>query len=214
MKELYKVVKNIIPKDECNRMARKLEELLVNGIYRSPDPLCPTSPAFYAIFNDELEKYRSKIEKEAGEDLLPVYTYARIYQENEFMPPHTDRPGAEISITITLDYDKFIWPIYIQKNNTEFEEVVLDIGDGLLYQGSIAAHMRHPMIGQEFQHQTFFHYVRKNGEFSHLANDHRKALLSNKEAEKWNFPEWDDNKFKDDPEGFINRYITEGKNNE
>lgn len=208
MKQLYKVIKNLIPTDECDRMARRLEYLLTNNIYRQPDPLCQNSPAFYGIFNDELMKYQNKLEIEAEEELLPVYTYARIYQENELMTPHTDRPGAEISVTITLDYDKYIWPIYIQKNNTEFEEIILDRGDGLLYQGSIAAHMRHPMVDQEFQHQTFFHYVRKNGIYAKLANDERNKLLTNKEAEAWNFPEWDDIKYQEDPQGFINRFIT------
>ena len=195
-------------------MARQLESLLVNNIYRNPDPLCRNSPAFYGIFNNELVKYQSKIEEIAEEELLPVYTYARIYQENELMTPHTDRPGAEISVTITLDYDQYIWPIHIQKNNREFEEIILDKGDGLVYQGSIAAHMRHPMVNQEFQHQTFFHYVRKNGDFAKLANDERENLLSNKEAEKWNFPEWDDLKFQEDPKAFINRYITKDERND
>jgi len=204
MKELYKIIRNFIPKEDCDLMARKLESLLLKGIYRAPDPLCPKSPAFYGIFNDELEIYRSKVEKEIEEDIWPSYTYARIYQEKEFMPPHLDRPGAEISLTITLDYEKFIWPIYIQKNNYEFEEIILDIGDALVYQGSLASHMRHPMLGQDFQHQTFFHYVRKNGEYDNNKFDEHEELLSNAEAEKWNFSNWSDHDWREDPEKLIN----------
>lgn len=205
MREPYKVIKNFLPKEQCNLMARKLEDLLIRNIYRAPDDQCKLSPAFYGIFNNELDEIRSKLESEINEELYPCYSYARIYQENEYLKPHFDRPGAEISITITLDYDKFIWPFWFQKIDGDFEEILLDIGDGLVYKGAEISHFRHPMHGQEFQHQTFFHYVRKDGRFTHLKYDEREKLLTNEQAEAWNFPEWRDQIFRANQEVFINR---------
>jgi hypothetical protein len=203
MFSLYKLEKSFLPIDVCLSMARKMEHLLQQGIYRNPDNQCKLSPAWYGIFNDELETFKPAVEKIVGCELYPVYTYGRIYQENDYLLPHFDRPGAEISLTITLDYEKFIWPIYLQGENN-FLEFLLDIGDALIYEGSKISHLRHPMNGQNFQHQTFFHYVKKDGEFNFLKFDERPSLLSSKDAEMWNHPNWDDNLFKLGKVGPIN----------
>jgi hypothetical protein len=203
MFSLYKLEKSFLPKDMCFSMARKMEDLLQKGIYRNPDTQCRLSPAWYGIFNDELELFRPAVEKIVGCELLPVYTYGRIYQENDYLLPHFDRKGAEISLTITLDYEKFIWPIYLQ-GEQDFLEFLLDVGDALVYEGSKISHLRHPMSGQSFQHQTFFHYVKKDGEFNFLKFDERPKLLSNKEAEPWNHPDWSDDLFQQGEVGPIN----------
>jgi len=195
MFSLYKVEKSFLSSDTSFLMARKMEKLLQAGIYRDPDNQCKLSPAWYGIFNDELEFYRSRVEEIVGYKLCPVYTYGRIYQENDYLLPHFDRPGAEVSLTITLDYEKFIWPIYLQ-GDTNFEEFLLDRGDALIYEGSKISHLRHPMSGQNFQHQVFFHYVKKEGEFEFLKFDQRPSLINNKEAEAWNYPEWRDDLFR------------------
>jgi hypothetical protein len=195
MFSLYKLEKSFMPVEQCYSMARKMEELLQKNIYRPPDDQCKLSPAWYGIFNDELEFYRSKVEKIVGYDLHPVYTYGRIYQENDYLLPHFDRPGAEISLTITLDYEKFVWPLYLQEKD-QFLEFSIEVGDALIYEGSKISHLRHPMNGQSFQHQTFFHYVKKGGEFDFLKFDQKESLMRNKEAETWNYPEWSDHLFR------------------
>jgi hypothetical protein len=195
MFSLYKLKKSFLSREKCYSMSRKMEQLLQDGIYRSPDAQCKLSPAWYGIFNDELESLRPQVEEAVGFELYPVYTYGRIYQENDYLLPHFDRPGAEISLTITLDYEKFIWPIYLQGTD-DFINFELDIGDALIYEGSKISHLRHPMSGQQFQHQTFFHYVKKGGEFEFLKFDQRPALLTSKESEVWNYPEWSDDLFR------------------
>lgn len=204
MFSLFHLEKNFLERSQCSIMARKLESLLQRGIYRSPDTQCKLSPSWYGIFNDELELYRPKVEELIGFELYPVYTYARIYQEDDYLLPHFDRPGAEISLTITLDYENFIWPIYLQTEN-EFSSFSIDIGDALIYEGSKISHMRHPMQGQAFQHQTFFHYVRKTGNFNFLKFDRRESLLNNSAAEEYNFPEWSDDLFRKEGKEFINK---------
>lgn len=211
MFSLFKLEKNFISKNQAKLMAKRMEDLLQKGIYRAPDGQCKLSPAWYGIFNDELEFLRPKVEAIVGYELYPVYTYGRIYQENDYLLPHFDRPGAEISLTITLDYEKFIWPFYLQ-NEKNFTEFIIDIGDALIYEGSKISHLRHPMSGQSFQHQTFFHYVKKDGEYQHLKFDEREFLLNNKQAEVWNHPQWSDELFKQGLIGPINN--TDRRNNE
>jgi hypothetical protein len=195
MFSLYKLKKSFLSKEKCYLMSRKMEQLLQDGIYRSPDSQCKLSPAWYGIFNDELELLRPQVEEVIGFELYPVYTYSRIYQENDYLLPHFDRPGAEISLTITLDYEKFIWPIYLQEADN-FINFELDIGDALIYEGSKISHLRHPMSGQQYQHQAFFHYVKKGGNFEFLKFDQRPKLLTNKESEVWNYPGWSDELFR------------------
>lgn len=204
MKEKYKILRNFCSKEKCLLMARQLDGLLQRNIYRSPDKQCKLSPAFYGIFNNELEESLKSIEEVVGEELYPCYSYARIYQEGDLLAPHFDRPGAEISFTMTLDYQTYIWPFWLQ-DDTGFISVNLDVGDALLYKGPEVSHFRHPMHGQEYQYQAFFHYVKKQGNFTHLKYDEHEKLLTNKQAEAWNFPEWSDQKFLTDPKSIINR---------
>lgn len=205
MNEKYKIIKNFFDKEKCLSMARHLENLLQKGTYRAPDSQCKLSPAFYGIFNNEFLEITDRLEREIGQELYPVYTYARIYQENDYLLPHFDRPGAEISFTLTLDYDKFIWPFWLQDENNIFQSILLDIGDILVYKGCEVSHFRHPMQGQDFQHQAFFHFVNKHGEFTHLKYDQRATMLTSQEAESWNFPDWSDDKFRKDPNYVINK---------
>jgi len=188
MKENYKILRNFFEKEKCSKMTGRLNDLLQQGIYKNPDPLCTLSPAFYGIFNDELVQVQEDLESILGEELYPCYSYSRIYQENESLPPHVDRPSCEISLTLTLNYEKHIWPFWIV-DKSQVIRIDLDVGDVLLYKGPEVLHFRHPMQGQAFQYQAFFHYVRKQGNYANYKYDLNANLLSNSEAEQQNFPE-------------------------
>ena len=152
------------------------------------------SPAFYGIFNDEMIEIQKNIETLVGEELYPCYSYARIYQKHDILPPHTDRPSCEISLTVTLNYEKHTWPFWLIDRG-QVTSIELDIGDMLLYKGTEVMHFRHPMQGQEFQYQVFFHYVKKQGNYANYKYDLNTNLLSNLEAEEQNFPDWTDQNF-------------------
>ncbi len=203
MKENYIILRNFFKKEKCLEMALKLDELLSKGIYRKPDPLCKLSPAFYGIFNDELVQVHKDIELATGDELYPCYSYARIYQEGDSLPPHTDRPSAEISFTLTLNYEKFVWPFFLQ-NNGQIVQIDLGVGDALLYKGTEVMHFRHPMYGQRFQYQAFFHYVRKQGNYSEYKYDIDKRLVSSAEAEAFNFPDWSSQEVQSESKSTIN----------
>jgi hypothetical protein len=189
MKEKYKILRNFFKKEKCLEMTKRLDELLQRGIYRNPDPLCTLSPAFYGIFNDELVEIQKNIETAVNEELYPCYSYARIYQKNDSLPPHTDRPSCEISLTLTLNYEKNIWPFWVIDQG-QVTKIDLDVGDVLVYKGPEVMHFRHPMQGQQYQYQAFFHYVTVYGNYANCKYDLHKNLLSSLESENQNFPEW------------------------
>ena len=49
--------------------------------------------------------------KQTGLDLVPTYSYARIYKNGDILKRHKDRPSCEISTTLNLGGDP--WPIFI-----------------------------------------------------------------------------------------------------
>lgn len=174
------IVKNFLDKDTCSEMSNKLDILYEQGLSLPPDNQCTISPAFYGVFNDESLSVLSKIENLTGKNLFPTYTYARIYSKNEILLPHTDREECEFSFTLTLKYDSDIWPFYIQTEDKTFE-VLLDVGDILIYKGMENLHWRMP-LKSNFQYQAFFHYVDKDGLFSNKKYDGRNEFASNQDS--------------------------------
>jgi len=100
--------------------------------------------------------------------LEPTYTYARIYQENEDLPPHKDRDSCEISLTISIAYVGEVWPFWVQYKDKDPMKFMLNPGDAVLYQGCEASHWRHVLPVGASAMQIMLHYVDKNG--SNLSN--------------------------------------------
>jgi len=110
------------------------------------------------------------MQEQTGLELLPTYSFARIYREGQDLKKHTDRPSCEISTTLTLGYvaDE-IWPIY-----ADGTEVLLDVGDMLIYKGCEVEHWRKPFKGGVWV-QVFLHYVDANGPHKEWAFDKRNV---------------------------------------
>lgn len=176
----YLIVRNFINKEMCDSLVARLEESQANGIVLEPDMLCPNSPAFYGIFNDELLTWLPRIEELTGKRLWPTYTYSRIYAEDEILFIHTDRAACEYSITLTLKYDEKIWPFWIETSEGNVE-VLLDVGDILIYNGVKNRHWRNALEGK-FHYQAFLHYVDKEGPLAGCRFDRKTKLQTTQEA--------------------------------
>tara|TARA_R100000329_G_scaffold56679_1_gene51406 strand:- start:271 stop:816 length:546 start_codon:yes stop_codon:yes gene_type:complete len=100
---------------------------------------------------------KSLMEKETGLELLPTYSFWRLYSMFATLEKHKDRPSCEISVTIMIDSDKTKWPIYIEGNAVELES-----GDAVVYLGCDLDHWRNEFLG-DYHVQSFLHYVDKNG---------------------------------------------------
>lgn len=178
--ENFIIINNFLSQEQCHDMAEKLDNLHNAGLSLPPDNQCISSPAFYGIFNDESINFLPQIEKIVNKQLYPTYTYARIYQKNEILLPHTDREECEFSFTLTLKIDKSVWPFYIESNNT-VTEAILSVGDILVYKGMDQLHWRMP-LHDNFQYQAFFHYVDQNGLYAHKKYDSRFSFASSQES--------------------------------
>ena len=141
-------------------------------------------PHTYSHYSDMLMetllmKVLPRMQKETGLQLVPTYSYARLYKKGDILKRHKDRPSCEISTTINLGGAP--WPIFIDgtgSNNVIDEhknihkpdapkgtKVLLEVGDMLVYSGCELEHWREPFEG-DICGQVFLHYNHVNGPFA------------------------------------------------
>ena len=148
---------------------------------RWDDPQVPGTYSLYGDFVMEtlLMKVLPVMKEKTGMDLIPTYSYARVYQTGSELKRHKDRPSCEISTTLNLGGDP--WPIFIDptgSNNVIDEyknihkpgappgvEITLEPGDMLMYSGCELEHWRKPFQGK-LCGQVFLHYNHANGRFA------------------------------------------------
>jgi hypothetical protein len=110
------------------------------------------------------------MENFTGLNLVPTYSFLRLYQRGDNLPFHTDRESCEISTTICLGhnidnmdnkkYSDYNWPIFIKNNKNENLPISLKPGDMLIYKGIEIPHWREKFLGNNHI-QAFLHYNRK-----------------------------------------------------
>jgi len=148
---------------------------------RWDDPQVPGAYSIYGDFVMEtlLMKVLPVMKQKTGMDLIPTYSYARVYQTGSELKRHKDRPSCEISTTLNLGGDP--WPIFIDptgSNNVIDEyknihkpgappgvEITLEPGDMLMYSGCELEHWRKPFEGK-LCGQVFLHYNHADGQFA------------------------------------------------
>lgn len=99
-------------------------------------------------------------------ELVPTYSYARIYKNGDTLYRHKDRPSCEISATINLGGEN--WPIFLDptgETDNPGIEVHLQPGDALIYKGQLLEHWREPFQGHECC-QVFIHYNDSKGPYA------------------------------------------------
>ena len=191
----YQVIKNAISYELANFVYNyfMLKRDAVNFMYKNninyessllgtwADQQVPNTYSHYADFVMEtlLMKVLPKMQQETGLELIPTYSYARIYKKGDILRRHKDRPSCEISTTIHLGGTK--WPIFIdgtgsdnvideyknthKPNAPKGTEVLLDVGDMLVYSGCELEHWREALDGDNCA-QVFLHYNHLNGRFA------------------------------------------------
>ena len=158
-------------------------------------------PGVYSMYGDHvmetlLMKVLPVMKEQTGLDLVPTYSYTRVYEKGAILWRHKDRPSCEISTTINLGGDP--WPIFVDPtgenniSNTRYgpkgEEcevkptahkgvkVDLDPGDMLVYSGCDLEHWREPFEG-DICHQVFLHYNHRNGPFAEKNKFDQRPIL-------------------------------------
>ena len=152
----------------------------------------PNTYSHYAdpVMETLLMKVLPIMKRETDLDLIPTYSYARIYKQGDILKRHKDRPSCEISTTIHLGGTK--WPIFIDptgSNNVVDEyknihrpnapsgnKVLLDVGDMLVYSGCELEHWREPLECNTCA-QVFLHYNHVNGPFAEKNRFDKRPML-------------------------------------
>ena len=114
-----------------------------------------------------------------GLELIPTYSYTRLYEKGNILKRHKDRPSCEVSTTLHLGGDE--WPIYLDPTGQNFVvdeyknihkpnapkgvRVDLKVGDMLIYSGCDLEHWREPFEGKVCS-QVFLHYNHANGPYA------------------------------------------------
>lgn len=165
----YLYVPSFITLEEAGNLA---QEFFASEKTFTFDRQCPKSPAVYNFMPcvKTLIKKIPHVSDLVGEDVLPTYTYGRIYQNGEVLNRHRDRPACEISLTVNLYQLGNPWPIWIQKPSGEEVNLYLNAGDAMVYLGCDADHWREQFTGDAYV-QVFLHYVLANGQRSHIFFD-------------------------------------------
>ena len=164
-----------------------------NGMFGTwTDAQIPNTYSHYAdhVMETLLVKVLPVMAKETGLELVPTYSYARLYKKGDILKRHKDRPSCEISTTINLGGNP--WPIFIdgtgannvineeqnliKPNAPEGTKVILDVGDMLVYSGCELEHWREPFEG-EVCGQVFLHYNHVNGPFAEKNRFDKRPML-------------------------------------
>ena len=154
-------------------------------------------PNTYSIYADPametlMMKVLPKMKQETGLQLVPTYSYARLYKKGDILKRHKDRPSCEISTTVHLGGNP--WPIFIdgtgadsilsgsetttvvKPNAPEGTKVLLEVGDMLVYSGCELEHWREPFEGETCG-QVFLHYNHVNGPFAEENRFDKRPML-------------------------------------
>ena len=192
----YQVIRGALPKQMANfifnymLLQRDAVDFMVKNNKVNPaNPFIGTRtdkqvPGCYTKYADwvmeTLLMYMIPIMKaKTGLELIPTYTYTRVYEKGNILRRHKDRPSCEVSTTLHLGGDE--WPIFIDptgSNNVIDEEkeihrpgapkgvqVDLKVGDMLIYSGCELEHWREPFTGNMCS-QVFLHYNHANGPYA------------------------------------------------
>jgi hypothetical protein len=141
-------------------------------------------PGCYSKYGDWvmetlLQYMRPVMKAKTGLELIPCYSYTRLYEKGNKLKRHKDRSSCEISTTLHLGGDP--WPIFLDPSGADFVidekkeihkpgapkgvQVDLEVGDMLIYSGCDLEHWRKPFQGNICS-QVFLHYNHANGPFA------------------------------------------------
>lgn len=176
-KNRYAYITGVLTKEKCNEITQYMWNLKEKGMLNK-DEQCPLSWSVYGnpVLDKILFDLAEPLGKQLGVNILPTYTYARLYQPGEVLKRHIDRESCEISATLTLGHDEEseIWPIFFSKDPEDVigKTVTIDIGDMVVYRGNELTHWR-PAYKGRWQTQVFFHFVDADGPNKEWAFDKR-----------------------------------------
>jgi prolyl 4-hydroxylase len=114
------------------------------------------------------------VEKINGKPMKPSYTYLSAYTKESDLPPHTDRPECECTVSFVVNKPKDLyWPIYFHKvkqpqkykgryyvtvDKNECIPIDCEAGGLMMFDGTDHLHFRDELEG-DFYHILLLHYM-------------------------------------------------------
>ena len=194
-KELSNFIFNymMLQRDAVDLMMKTNQINLYNPfIGRRNDPQVPGAYSKYGdwVMETLLMHMIPIMKKKTGLELIPTYTYTRVYEKGNILRRHKDRPSCEVSTTVHLGGDP--WPIFLDPSGADFvideyknihkpgapkgTRIDLKVGDMLIYAGCDFEHWREPFEGKVCS-QVFLHYNHAKGPFAKTNLFDGRALL-------------------------------------
>ena len=173
----YKKIENFLTKEQISLMSHycKLKHIVNKDSFdfvqsNVGDTRFYADPLMEALMIDK----KKLLEQETGLELLPTYSFWRMYTKDGDLAMHKDRHPCEISVTVMIGSSGEPWPIYMEEKPIEMKS-----GDAVVYLGCDIYHGRKPFTG-DWHAQSFMHYVDKNGQYKDFAIDKRPTYGVNK----------------------------------
>lgn len=174
----YVIIRNAISDELRNFITQyALFDEMQNFMPESIEAQVPGTHSKYAdpAMEVVLLHLHKMMEENTGLELHPTYSYYRVYQKDDELKIHTDRPSCEISCTLNFNVSEegISWPIFMEGNS-----VKLNPGDMVIYRGCDLQHWREPFECKQtdWQIQGFFHYVNADGPHSDWKYDRRSTI--------------------------------------
>ena len=177
----YQIIKNFLDEDFTLFIQSYFYTRIRAGQAILGDIQAPNSFVFYGdpLMETILGNSTKELGKIVGYNLLPTYTYTRLYGTGDELKIHRDRPSCELSATLALGIpnETAINPIYFstKEDGSDAVEILLEPGDLCLYRGCDLYHWR-PPFEQDWYLQAFLHYVDENGPHRNNIYDGRPYL--------------------------------------
>lgn len=130
------------------------------------------APEFDAL----LLELKDQVEARIGRQLLPTYSFARVYFAGQPLILHRDRPACEHSLSLHLAAAfPEPWPLWARTLDGQRLAVDLQPGDALVYEGTRVQHWR-GRCPVDWYAQVFLHFVDAHGPHAAEHLDRRRAL--------------------------------------
>lgn len=174
----YSVLPRFLDDELRQRLLKHVLERGKDTADFADDKQVPGTPAIYGdrVIDRLLARLAPTVGAIVGLQLLPTYSYFRVYRPGDTLPKHVDRPSCQISLTLSLGYDAPApWPIWFGATAVASTALTLAPGDAAVYRGMDILHWRDAFTGA-YAAQAFLHYVDQNGPYSEWKFDKRQGL--------------------------------------
>lgn len=173
----YILIENFIDPNTIKIISKYMENKIQREEWTGGD-----DQSSYCYYSDPLievilDQSLNQVSNITGKELLPTYSYMRIYAEGDELKKHVDRPSCEISLTVNVAYIGEPSPIFLMsRKNDKPISYILNKGDAIVYKGCEIVHWRNPVEKNNIVVQFMLHYVDKYGEFKNHKFDSRTRL--------------------------------------